>query len=393
MANLFKTRLGLLGGALGTIWPVFDLKQSVGSHEIGDSRCIFIMVNSAPPRTDSMGSLRTLHASPARSEHGTQWSAQSAHHALELREIERLRSVGKGALGAGMHLDDDGVRSDRNSGARDRADQALLAGAMRRIGHHRQMREFFGESDRGKVERVARAGFEGLDSALAKCDLIVPSRKQVFRRQQPLLHRGRGAALEQNRLLDGREPSQQREILHVARADLEHVGVLTDQVHVFGAHDLGYHREAGEFTSFAQNLQRFNSQSLELIRRGARFVGSAAQHGSAGALYAARGLQQLFARFHRAGTGDHDHFGAADLYAADVDHRALRPGLAADELEGLGDGDHVVHAGRDRKRLDFMTAPAAADGCDDGALGATRDVRLESGFADALNDVVDLLLR
>jgi hypothetical protein len=65
--------------------------------------------------------------------------------------------------------------------------------------------------------------------------------------------------------------------------------------------------------------------------------------------------------------------------------------LAADELKGLGDGDHVVHAGRDRKRLDFMAAPTAADGGNDGAFGATRDVRLESSFADALNDVVDLL--
>jgi hypothetical protein len=38
-----------------------------------------------------------------------------------------------------------------------------------------------------------------------------------------------------------------------------------------------------------------------------------------------------------------------------------------------------------------MAAPAAADCRNDGALGATRDVGLESGFADALNDVVDLL--
>jgi hypothetical protein len=37
-----------------------------------------------------------------------------------------------------------------------------------------------------------------------------------------------------------------------------------------------------------------------------------------------------------------------------------------------------------------MAAPTAADGGNDGALGATRDVRLESSFADALNDVVAL---
>jgi hypothetical protein len=65
--------------------------------------------------------------------------------------------------------------------------------------------------------------------------------------------------------------------------------------------------------------------------------------------------------------------------------------LTADELKGLGDRDYVVHAGSDRKRLDFMAASTASDGRDYGAFGATRDVRLKSGFADALNDVVDLL--
>jgi hypothetical protein len=39
-----------------------------------------------------------------------------------------------------------------------------------------------------------------------------------------------------------------------------------------------------------------------------------------------------------------------------------------------------------------MAAPAAADRRHDGALRATGDVGLESGFPDALNDVVDLFL-
>ncbi len=98
----------------------------------------------------------------------------------------------------------------------------------------------------------------------------------------------------------------------------------------------------------------------------------------------------MLARLYRAGAGNDDHFGAADLHAADVDDRKLRPGLTADELKGLGDRDHVVYPGRDRKGLDFMAAASAADCRDNGALGASRDVRLESGLADALNDVVDL---
>jgi fumarate hydratase class II len=139
------------------------------------------------------------------------------------------------------------------------------------------------------------------------------------------------------------------------------------------------HRKASEFTSFAQDLQRFNSQALELIRRGARLIGPAAQHGRACALHPLRSLQQLLARFHRAGTSNDDHFGTADSYASrlsssNFDHRRLRPRLTADELKRLGDRDDIVHARGDRKGLDFVAAPTAADCRNDGALGATRDV-------------------
>jgi len=137
-----------------------------------------------------------------------------------------------------MDLDDDGIGTDGDGRARDRTDQALLAGSMRRICYYRQVREFFGERHRSQVKRVARGGFEGFDSALAKGDLIVPSGKQVFGGEQPLFHGGRGAAFEKDRLFYGGKPAQQGEVLHVAGADLEHVGVFADQLHVFSTHDL-----------------------------------------------------------------------------------------------------------------------------------------------------------
>jgi hypothetical protein len=40
-----------------------------------------------------------------------------------------------------------------------------------------------------------------------------------------------------------------------------------------------------------------------------------------------------------------------------------------------------------------MASPATADRRNNGALGASCDVRLESSFADALNNVFDLLFR
>jgi hypothetical protein len=48
-----------------------------------------------------------------------------------------------------MHFNNEGIGSNRNRGARDGADQALLAGSMGGIGHYREVREFFGEGDGG----------------------------------------------------------------------------------------------------------------------------------------------------------------------------------------------------------------------------------------------------
>src|SRR5208282_928987 len=64
----------------------------------------------------------------------------------------------------GMHLDNQAVGSDCNRRPRNCPDQALLAGAMRRIGHDRQMRELFGKGDGSQIESVAHAGFERLDA-------------------------------------------------------------------------------------------------------------------------------------------------------------------------------------------------------------------------------------
>src|SRR5579859_1899163 len=289
-----------------------------------------------------------------------------------------------------MNLDDEGISAYGNGRPRNRPDQALLTGAVRGIGHYRQVREFFGQCDGGQVECVAHASLKRLDSAFAEGNLAISAGKQVFRRQQPLLHRGARATLEQNRLLGGREPSQQGKILHVARAYLEHIGVLANQVHIFGAHDLSDHRQASEFASFAQDLQRLNSETLKLVGRSAGLIGAAAQHGGASALDSLGRLQQLLARLDRAGTGDDHDLGAPDLYAGYVDDRRLRPGLPADKFEGLGDGDHVVHPGRHRKSFDLMAASTAAHGGDDGALGAAGDVGLEPSLANALDDVFDL---
>ncbi len=141
---------------------------------------------------------------------------------------------------------------------------------------------------------------------------------------------------------------------------------------------------------FAQNFQSFQAESLKIVGRRSRLVGSAAEHGRTGALYRARCAEQLLARFDGAGSGDDYDAGSADGGAAYVYNCALGLDLPAHQFEGLRDRDYVVHAGRNLQRLDFVAA-SVSHGGDDGAFDSARDVRLVAGLANALDDVRNLL--
>ncbi len=72
-----------------------------------------------------------------------------------------------------------------------------------------------------------------------------PHVEEVLGGEQPLLDRGRHPALEQDRLARRAGLAQQLEVLHVARADLEHVALLGDALDVLRRDDLGDDRETG----------------------------------------------------------------------------------------------------------------------------------------------------
>ena len=81
------------------------------------------------------------------------------------------------------------------------------------------------DRDGGQVEGVADHRLEGADAALAEDDLEVLLGHDVLGGVQPLVDRAGHAALEHDRLLGAAGLLQQREVLHVAGADLEDVGV------------------------------------------------------------------------------------------------------------------------------------------------------------------------
>ncbi len=113
----------------------------------------------------------------------------------------------------------------------------------------------------------------------------------------------------------------------------------------------GHDRQAGFFAGFGQQFQALQSQSLELVRRGAGLVGASAQHGGAAVAHSAGRGHQLFARFHRTRPGDHDRRLAADLDLADPDDGSLLAGLDRSEFETMSDVDERVHRRQQAQRF------------------------------------------
>ena len=130
--------------------------------------------------------------------------------------------------------------------ASDSAGTRLAAArGVARIDDHRQMRELLEDGDRHEVKREAIGGLERADPALAQDHVSVALVEHVLGGHQQLLERARQPALEQRRPARPADLGEQRVVLHVARADLEHVGDLEHRLQVAGVHQLGDDRQAG----------------------------------------------------------------------------------------------------------------------------------------------------
>ena len=71
---------------------------------------------------------------------------------------------------------------------------------------------------------------------------------------------------------------QERKVLHVARADLQAIGVFLDQVKIARVHDFGDDRQAGFAPGFGQETEPILAQPLEAVGRSPRFESAAAQN-------------------------------------------------------------------------------------------------------------------
>jgi len=130
-----------------------------------------------------------------------------------------------------------------------------------------------GTIERSRVLRVWSANVR--TPALAEDHLVVPLRHDVFGGEEKLFERSRHAPFEKHRLARPPGGFEERKVLHVARADLDAVGVLVDQRQALRVDRF---RDDGEVELLAhprQDLQPFLPEALEGVGRGAGLVGAA----------------------------------------------------------------------------------------------------------------------
>ena len=232
-----------------------------------------------------------------------------------------LSGVADRLVGVRMDLDDDPVGSGGGGGERHRLHQVTAAGGVAGVDEHRQMGPSLEHGDRHQVQGEAVRGLERADPALAEDHRLVALLEDVLGRHQQLVERRRQPALEQHRPPAASDLGQERVVLHVARADLQHVGDVEQDVEIPGVHHLGDDRQSRLRLGLGEQPQPLLAEALERVRRRARLVGAAAEHRGARVADGLRGLQHLLARLDRARPGDQREMRSADRSARDLKYR------------------------------------------------------------------------
>ena len=182
---------------------------------------------------------------------------------------------------------------------------------------------------------------------------------------------------------------QQLEVLHVARAYLDHVHVL-EQRQVGRLHDLGDDGQPGGLLRLAEQFKALLVQALEGVGRGAGLEGAAPQHPRAAGLHGLGHGDDLLPALHAAGPCDDLEVPPADLRASTVDDGVVLVEFAVGALEGLLDALDGLH---DVQRGDQVHVHSAgvADQADDGVVLALGDVQPEAVALQPVRQVLHLV--
>ncbi len=187
---------------------------------------------------------------------------------------------------------------------------------------------------------------------------------------------------------------QQGIVLHIPGADLDHVGVLLDQLQRFVVQRLGHNAQPEALPHLGHDAQSGLAHALEGIWGGARLVRPAAQELRSRPGYLLGYRKSLLPALNRAWSGDHGNVLAADrgIRAREADHRILFLHIAADQFVGLGDLDYFGYAGQLRERVLLHRTLVSRD-ADRRPLRPGHGVRPVSERFDPLTNGLNLLGR
>src|SRR6266403_1570506 len=211
-----------------------------------------------------------------------------------------------------MNLDYQAIGSNGDGGAGQWRHFVALAGAVAGINDDGQMAETLDGRHDAEIERVAGVIGEGAHSALAENYVVVALAHDVLGGHEKFFERCRDAALQEDGLAGASGALEQREVLHVASADLDDVGVLVDEVERFVIDGFGDDEQSEAVANFGHDLQTFFAQSLKRIRRGAGLVSASAKELSSGTGNPLGGFKCLIASLDPARSGDNGEVGASD---------------------------------------------------------------------------------
>ena len=140
------------------------------------------------------------------------------------------------------------------------ATQSRRPGRVARVDDDRQVGELAQRRDRQQVEGEPVGGLERADPALAEDHVRVALLEHVLRRHQQVVEGRRQPALEQHRLAAAPDLGQQLVVLHVAGADLDHVGDLDHVLDVADVHQLGDDRQPGLLLGLLEQPQALDAR-------------------------------------------------------------------------------------------------------------------------------------
>ena len=308
---------------------------------------------------------------------------------------DRLHAVGEGFVRLMVDFDDKAIGANSNGGAGKGQNFVALAGAVAGIDENGEVAALLDGGNDREVEGVAGKIGEGANAAFAEHDVVIALGKNVFGGHKELVEGGRHAAFEQDGLFGAAGALEERKILHVARADLDDVGVFLDEVQGFVVDRFGDNAEAVGSADFRKDFEAVFTEALEAIGGSARLVRAAAEEPCAGFFDALGDGQALRFRFDSAGAGDEGNVIAANDDIAgrrgDAQDGIFFLGVAADEFVRFADRDAFDDTGKgfEDAKVDGVFVASDADGRAD---RAGDGMRFQAEAFDTLADLANLLL-